>query len=114
MPAAALLDDFLAFTLAGDAPAVKDGACADGVVRIEHAGRWADLGAAALAVRVCVPCAHAQGGESLMLVPAYITATPLSATAMQYLTSACPCGGAWAVGTPRNLTNCGAHDVARR
>ncbi|WP_415881086.1 succinylglutamate desuccinylase [Burkholderia sp. BCC1970] len=33
MPAAVLLDDFLAFTLAGDAPAVKVGTCANGAVR---------------------------------------------------------------------------------
>ncbi|WP_196483368.1 succinylglutamate desuccinylase [Burkholderia territorii] len=40
MPAAALLDDFLAFTLAGDAPAVTDGACAGGAVRWQ----WLDDG----------------------------------------------------------------------
>ncbi|RQS54226.1 succinylglutamate desuccinylase [Burkholderia sp. Bp8986] len=33
VPAAVLLDDFLAFTLAGDAPAVKVGTCANGAVR---------------------------------------------------------------------------------
>ncbi len=33
MPATAPLDDFLAFTLAGDAPAVDGGACANGAVR---------------------------------------------------------------------------------
>ncbi|KUY89763.1 succinylglutamate desuccinylase [Burkholderia sp. RF7-non_BP1] len=38
MPAAALLDDFLAFTLAGDAPAVTDGTCADGAVRWQWLG----------------------------------------------------------------------------
>ncbi|WP_174434378.1 succinylglutamate desuccinylase [Burkholderia metallica] len=38
MPAAALLDDFLAFTLAGDAPAVTDGACAGGAVRWQWLG----------------------------------------------------------------------------
>ncbi|WP_179949686.1 succinylglutamate desuccinylase [Burkholderia sp. ABCPW 11] len=38
MPAVALLDDFLAFTLAGDAPAVKDGACAGGAVRWQWLG----------------------------------------------------------------------------
>ncbi|RQR36970.1 succinylglutamate desuccinylase [Burkholderia sp. Bp9143] len=38
MSAAALLDDFLAFTLAGDTPAVKDGACADGAVRWQWLG----------------------------------------------------------------------------
>ncbi|WP_174385436.1 succinylglutamate desuccinylase [Burkholderia metallica] len=38
MPAAALLDDFLAFTLAGAAPAEKDGACADGAVRWQWLG----------------------------------------------------------------------------
>ncbi|KAG8148814.1 succinylglutamate desuccinylase [Burkholderia catarinensis] len=34
----ALLDDFLAFTLAGDAPAAKDGACAGGAVRWQWLG----------------------------------------------------------------------------
>jgi len=38
MPSAALLDDFLAFTLAGDPPAVTDGACADGAVRWQWRG----------------------------------------------------------------------------
>ncbi|KVF71491.1 succinylglutamate desuccinylase [Burkholderia sp. FL-7-2-10-S1-D7] len=38
MPGAALLDDFLAFTLAGDAPPVKDGTCADGAVRWQWLG----------------------------------------------------------------------------
>ncbi|KUZ09714.1 succinylglutamate desuccinylase [Burkholderia diffusa] len=38
MPAAALLDDFLAFTLAGDAPPVTDGACAGGAVRWQWLG----------------------------------------------------------------------------
>ncbi|UVE55710.1 succinylglutamate desuccinylase [Burkholderia sp. EMB26] len=38
MPAAALLDDFLAFTLAGDAPAERDGACAGGAVRWQWLG----------------------------------------------------------------------------
>ncbi|WP_027783986.1 MULTISPECIES: succinylglutamate desuccinylase [Burkholderia] len=38
MPAAALLDDFLAFTLAGGAPADKDGACASGAVRWQWLG----------------------------------------------------------------------------
>lgn len=38
MPAAALLDDFLACTLAGDAPAVKDGTCAHGAVRWQWLG----------------------------------------------------------------------------
>jgi len=38
MPAAALLDDFLAFTLAGDAPAVKVGTCASGAVRWQWRG----------------------------------------------------------------------------
>ncbi|WP_175882351.1 succinylglutamate desuccinylase [Burkholderia sp. BCC0044] len=38
MPAAALLDDFLAFTLAGGAPADKDGACAGGAVRWQWLG----------------------------------------------------------------------------
>ncbi|VWB88995.1 succinylglutamate desuccinylase [Burkholderia latens] len=38
MPAAALLDDFLAFTLAGDAPAVRAGACANGAVRWQWLG----------------------------------------------------------------------------
>lgn len=38
MPAAALLDDFLAFTLAGDAPAVTVGACANGAVRWQWLG----------------------------------------------------------------------------
>ncbi|WP_205611445.1 succinylglutamate desuccinylase [Burkholderia sp. Nafp2/4-1b] len=38
MPAAALLDDFLAFTLAGDTPAVKDGACAGDAVRWQWLG----------------------------------------------------------------------------
>ncbi|CAM2166339.1 succinylglutamate desuccinylase [Burkholderia latens] len=38
MPAAALFDDFLAFTLAGDAPAVTDGACANGAVRWQWRG----------------------------------------------------------------------------
>jgi len=38
MPAAALLDDFLAFTLAGGPPAVKDGTCADGAVRWQWLG----------------------------------------------------------------------------
>ncbi|WP_179235071.1 MULTISPECIES: succinylglutamate desuccinylase [unclassified Burkholderia] len=38
MPAAALLDDFLAFTLAGGAPVDKDGACASGAVRWQWLG----------------------------------------------------------------------------
>ncbi|MCR4464676.1 succinylglutamate desuccinylase [Burkholderia sp. SCN-KJ] len=38
VPAAALLDDFLAFTLAGDAPAVKVGTCANGAVRWQWLG----------------------------------------------------------------------------
>ncbi|WP_321859318.1 succinylglutamate desuccinylase [Burkholderia cenocepacia] len=38
MPANALLDDFLAFTLAGGAPADKDGACAGGAVRWQWLG----------------------------------------------------------------------------
>jgi len=38
MPSAVLLDDFLAFTLAGDPPAVTDGACADGAVRWQWHG----------------------------------------------------------------------------
>ncbi|WP_196486297.1 succinylglutamate desuccinylase [Burkholderia territorii] len=38
MPAAALLDDFLAFTLAGDAPAVTDGACAGSAVHWQWLG----------------------------------------------------------------------------
>ncbi|WP_010091896.1 succinylglutamate desuccinylase/aspartoacylase domain-containing protein, partial [Burkholderia ubonensis] len=35
---AAWLDDFLAFTLAGDAPAVRDGVCAGGAVRWQWQG----------------------------------------------------------------------------
>ncbi|MBY4869953.1 MULTISPECIES: succinylglutamate desuccinylase [Burkholderia] len=38
MSATALLDDFLASTLAGDTPAVKGGACADGAVRWQWLG----------------------------------------------------------------------------
>ncbi|MBR7977601.1 succinylglutamate desuccinylase [Burkholderia cenocepacia] len=38
MPAAALLDDFLAFTLAGEAPAERDGVCAGGAVRWQWLG----------------------------------------------------------------------------
>ncbi|WP_206514329.1 succinylglutamate desuccinylase [Burkholderia cenocepacia] len=38
MPAAALLDDFLAFTLAGEAPVEQDGACAGGAVRWQWLG----------------------------------------------------------------------------
>lgn len=38
MSGAALLDDFLAFTLAGDAPPVKDGTCADGAVHWQWLG----------------------------------------------------------------------------
>ncbi|WP_322027224.1 succinylglutamate desuccinylase [Burkholderia sp. BCC1977] len=38
MSAAALLDDFLGFTLAGDAPAVTDGTCANGAVRWQWLG----------------------------------------------------------------------------
>ncbi|AFQ48742.1 succinylglutamate desuccinylase [Burkholderia cepacia] len=38
MPAATLLDDFLAFTLAGGAPAETDGACAGGAVRWQWLG----------------------------------------------------------------------------
>jgi len=38
MPAAALLDDFLAFTLAGEAPAERGGVCAGGAVRWQWLG----------------------------------------------------------------------------
>ncbi|MGU7815060.1 succinylglutamate desuccinylase [Burkholderia sp. AW49-1] len=38
MSSTALLDDFLAFTLAGDAPAVKDGTCAGDAVRWQWLG----------------------------------------------------------------------------
>lgn len=38
MPTVALLDDFLAFTLAGDTPAVKDGTCAGDAVRWQWLG----------------------------------------------------------------------------
>ncbi|WP_175831641.1 succinylglutamate desuccinylase [Burkholderia cenocepacia] len=38
MPATALLDDFLAFTLAGEAPAERDGVCAGGAVRWQWLG----------------------------------------------------------------------------
>lgn len=55
MPAAALLDDFLAFTLAGDPPAVKDGACADGAVR------WQWLGDGLLALE---PAARDAAGDA--------------------------------------------------
>jgi len=55
MPAAALLDDFLAFTLAGDPPAVKDGTCADGAVR------WQWLGDGLLALE---PAARDAAGDA--------------------------------------------------
>ncbi|RQV65777.1 succinylglutamate desuccinylase [Burkholderia cenocepacia] len=61
MPAAALLDDFLAFTLAGGAPAERDGACAGGAVR------WRWLGDGLLAFE---PAAADAAARASVLVSA--------------------------------------------
>ncbi|WP_446902373.1 succinylglutamate desuccinylase [Burkholderia sp. YIM B11467] len=61
MPATALLDDFLAFTLAGGAPAVTDGACAGGAVR------WSWLGDGLLALE---PAAVTDAARASVLVSA--------------------------------------------
>lgn len=61
MSAAAPLDDFLAFTLAGDAPAVTDGACAGGTVR------WHWLGDGLLALE---PAAADDAARASVLVSA--------------------------------------------
>ena len=61
MPAAALLDDFLAFTLAGGAPAERDGACAGGAVR------WRWLGDGLLAFE---PAAADTAARASVLVSA--------------------------------------------
>ncbi|GAU02340.1 succinylglutamate desuccinylase [Burkholderia stabilis] len=61
MSAAAPLDDFLAFTLAGGTPAVTDGACAGGVVR------WHWLGDGLLALE---PAAADDAARASVLVSA--------------------------------------------